>query len=98
MKDDRLIAVTFIQASVFWQQDAQSHSAHALSHCLPLLPNLQVHGEQFLLSNAAWHGETALLRLAVSAAPCGHCRQLYSELACAVGFWVLANRFVTVHA
>lgn len=48
---------------------------------LPL--NNSVHAEQFLLSNVAWHGERALLRLAVSAAPCGHCRQLYSELACA---------------
>ena len=44
----------------------------------------QVHAEQFLLSNAAWHGETDLKLLAVSAAPCGHCRQFYSELACAV--------------
>ena len=46
---------------------------------------MQVHAEQFLLSNAAGYGESALVRLAVSAAPCGHCRQLYSELACAVG-------------
>lgn len=44
----------------------------------------QVHAEQSLLANAAWHGESALERLAVSAAPCGHCRQFYSELACAV--------------
>eukprot|EP00887_Chlorella_sp_A99_P005443 scaffold1.g5443.t1 len=42
-----------------------------------------VHAEQFLLVNAAHHGERELKRLAVSAAPCGHCRQFYSELACA---------------
>ncbi|PSC68243.1 cytidine deaminase 1 [Micractinium conductrix] len=42
-----------------------------------------VHAEQFLLVNALHHGETEIRRLAVSAAPCGHCRQFYSELACA---------------
>ena len=44
-----------------------------------------VHAEQFLLINALHHGEREIRRLAVSAAPCGHCRQFYSELACAVG-------------
>ena len=44
-----------------------------------------VHAEQFLLVNALHHGEREIRRLAVSAAPCGHCRQFYSELACAVG-------------
>lgn len=43
-----------------------------------------VHAEQFLLVNALHHGERAIQRLAISAAPCGHCRQFYSELACAV--------------
>ncbi|KAL4430922.1 hypothetical protein ABPG75_006178 [Micractinium tetrahymenae] len=42
-----------------------------------------VHAEQFLLVNALHHGEREIRRLAVSAAPCGHCRQFYSELACA---------------
>lgn len=42
-----------------------------------------VHAEQFLLVNALHHGETALKKLAISAAPCGHCRQFFSELACA---------------
>ncbi|KAK9839712.1 hypothetical protein WJX81_007820 [Elliptochloris bilobata] len=42
-----------------------------------------VHAEQFLIANAAQAGEPALLRLAVSAVPCGHCRQFCSELACA---------------
>jgi cytidine deaminase len=42
-----------------------------------------VHAEQFLLVNALHHGERAIQKLAISAAPCGHCRQFYSELACA---------------
>jgi cytidine deaminase len=36
------------------------------------------------MANLVQHGETALHSLAISAAPCGHCRQFYSELACAV--------------
>lgn len=43
-----------------------------------------VHAEQFLIANAVQAGEPALTRLAVSAVPCGHCRQFCSELACAV--------------
>ena len=43
-----------------------------------------VHAEQFLIANAAQAGEQVLTRLAVSALPCGHCRQFCSELACAV--------------
>ncbi|CAK0771087.1 hypothetical protein CVIRNUC_003831 [Coccomyxa viridis] len=39
-----------------------------------------VHAEQFLIANAAWHGERGLLRIAVNAAPCGHCRQFIAEL------------------
>lgn len=42
--------------------------------------NNSVHAEQSLLANAWWHGETGIQRLAVSAAPCGHCRQFYSEI------------------
>ena len=42
-----------------------------------------VHAEQFLLVNALHHGEQGIRKLAISAAPCGHCRQFYSELACA---------------
>jgi cytidine deaminase len=45
---------------------------------------LQVHGEQFLMANLLLHKERSLHSLAISAAPCGHCRQFYSELACAV--------------
>lgn len=39
-----------------------------------------VHAEQFLLTNLAVHGAPRLLALAVSAAPCGHCRQFLQEL------------------
>jgi cytidine deaminase len=49
-----------------------------------LLVWLQVHGEQFLMANLLLHKERSLHSLAISAAPCGHCRQFYSELACAV--------------
>lgn len=45
---------------------------------------MQVHGEQFLLANLLLHQERVLQSLVISAAPCGHCRQFYSELACAV--------------
>lgn len=39
-----------------------------------------VHAEQFLVANAAQHGERDLRLVAVSAAPCGHCRQFLQEL------------------
>ena len=39
---------------------------------------------QFLVVNCMHHGEAALEMLAVSAAPCGHCRQFYAELVHAV--------------
>ena len=42
-----------------------------------------VHAEQFLLVNALHHGEQSIQKLAISAAPCGHCRQFFSELDCA---------------
>ncbi len=47
-----------------------------------------VHAEQFLVANALHHGERELRKLAVSAAPCGHCRQFFSELSCAVSLWL----------
>lgn len=47
----------------------------------PELPlNNSVHAEQFLVANAFQHGEKKLLFIAVSAAPCGHCR--YFSLVC----------------
>jgi len=45
---------------------------------LPL--NHSVHAEQFLVANAAQHGEVQLRFIAVSAAPCGHCRQFLQEV------------------
>ncbi|XP_057415785.1 cytidine deaminase 1-like [Lotus japonicus] len=39
-----------------------------------------VHAEQFLLTNLSLNNETNLHSFAVSAAPCGHCRQFLQEL------------------
>lgn len=39
-----------------------------------------VHGEQVALSNALMRDERGLTSLAVTAAPCGHCRQFLNEL------------------
>lgn len=43
--------------------------------------NQTVHAEQFVVARAAAAGETRLTELAVSALPCGHCRQFLNELA-----------------
>ena len=40
-----------------------------------------VHGEQFALSNAYMHSEQGISAIAVTAAPCGHCRQFINEMA-----------------
>ncbi len=40
-----------------------------------------VHGEQAALSSAYMHGEHAVPALAITAAPCGHCRQFMAEIA-----------------
>ncbi|KAJ1408157.1 Cytidine/deoxycytidylate deaminase, zinc-binding domain [Sesbania bispinosa] len=45
---------------------------------LPL--NHSVHAEQFLLTNLSLNAEPNLQSFAVSAAPCGHCRQFLQEL------------------
>lgn len=45
---------------------------------LPL--NEAVHGEQFLIAHARNHGETEIIAMALSAAPCGHCRQFLHEM------------------
>ena len=39
-----------------------------------------VHGEQAALSNAYMHADRGVSALAVTAAPCGHCRQFMNEL------------------
>jgi len=48
-----------------------------------------VHAEQSALNNALLHGEAGIERLAVTAAPCGHCRQFLNELAGAAGLEVI---------
>ena len=40
-----------------------------------------VHAEQAAVANARRHGERRILAFAVTAAPCGHCRQFLHELA-----------------
>lgn len=40
-----------------------------------------VHGEQFALANAYMHSEHGISAIAVTAAPCGHCRQFMIEMA-----------------
>lgn len=42
--------------------------------------NEAIHGEQFAITNARGHDETEIIAIALSAAPCGHCRQFLSEL------------------
>ncbi|XP_030488986.2 cytidine deaminase 1 [Cannabis sativa] len=39
-----------------------------------------VHAEQFLVTNLSINGETRLDYIAVSSAPCGHCRQFLQEI------------------
>lgn len=51
--------------------------------------NLTVHAEQATVINAMGHGEASLIRLAVSAAPCGFCRQFLFELSGANGLQIL---------
>ena len=51
--------------------------------------NQSVHAEQAAVINAAVHGETGLLKLAVSAPPCGYCRQFLNELATAAQLEVI---------
>ena len=48
-----------------------------------------VHGEQAAITNAMAHGETGISMLAVSAAPCGYCRQFLNELTTASTLQVL---------
>lgn len=42
--------------------------------------NEAVHGEQFLITNARNHNEAEIVAMALSAAPCGHCRQFMNEM------------------
>jgi cytidine deaminase len=54
---------------------------------LPL--SASVHAEQSAVSNAWLHGESGLVALAVSAPPCGHCRQFLNELDGAAGLRIV---------
>ncbi len=45
-------------------------------------PNFTIHAEQAAVVNAWLHGESSISLLAVSAAPCGLCRQFLQELHC----------------
>lgn len=49
----------------------------ALSFC--------THAEQGAIANAKYHGETSVQALAISAAPCGYCRQFLYELRVGAG-------------
>jgi len=42
--------------------------------------NFSVHGEQSAISNAYMHSDAGVTAIAVTAAPCGHCRQFMNEL------------------
>jgi len=48
-----------------------------------------LHAEQAAISNAWLHGETSVTALAISAPPCGHCRQFLYEVAGNKGLDVL---------
>jgi cytidine deaminase len=48
-----------------------------------------VHGEQAVTANAIAHGETGLQMLAISAAPCGYCRQFLYETSLASSLQIL---------
>lgn len=50
-----------------------------------------IHAEQSAIDNALAHGEKAVLRLAVTSAPCGHCRQFLNELTTASTLEVLVD-------
>jgi cytidine deaminase len=43
--------------------------------------NQAIHAEQSAIANAFGHGETGIKAIAVTAAPCGHCRQFLNEIA-----------------
>lgn len=47
------------------------------------------HGEQGVCNSALTHGESELVSLAISADPCGHCRQFLNELVGAHGLKIL---------
>jgi cytidine deaminase len=50
-----------------------------------------IHAEQSAIWNALAHGEKAVKSLAVTSAPCGHCRQFLNELTTASTFEILVT-------
>ncbi|KAG4999122.1 hypothetical protein JHK87_020194 [Glycine soja] len=54
-----------------------------------------VHAEQFLITNLSLNAEPHLVSLAVSAAPCGHCRQFLQELRAAADVQILVTSEAT---
>ncbi|KAG5106407.1 hypothetical protein JHK82_043377 [Glycine max] len=56
-----------------------------------------IHAEQFLLTNMANNAETRLDSFAVSAAPCGHCRQFLQELRDAPDIQILITSHKNPH-
>ena len=50
-----------------------------------------VHAEQSAINNALLHGEKSIKRIAVTAAPCGHCRQFLNELQSAAGMEIVVH-------
>jgi cytidine deaminase len=50
-----------------------------------------VHGEQAALSNAYMHAEPGVAAIAVTAAPCGHCRQFMNEMSVTGEFEILVE-------
>jgi cytidine deaminase len=59
--------------------------------------NTTLHAEQSAIINAWLSGEEAVRRLAVSAAPCGHCRQFLYETVSAETLWILQEGKRAVH-
>lgn len=51
--------------------------------------NQAIHSEQFAIANAKNHNERELVAIAISAAPCGHCRQFMNEMRDAQNFQIL---------
>lgn len=52
---------------------------------------LAVHAEQAAIANAYMSNESGIEAIAVSAAPCGHCRQFLSEVSLDLGMRVMIN-------
>ena len=51
-----------------------------------------VHAEQFVTASAVSHGEASLTAIAVTAMPCGHCRQFLQELPAAAAMRIVVPK------